>query len=55
LNLITCRRLKPNFDLVQKIHGDYGHFDFVLPYVRSINQYINGHFDSIAFNFKSIN
>jgi hypothetical protein len=27
------------------MHGDYGHFHLVFPYVRSINQYTNGHFD----------
>jgi len=34
------------------MHGNYGHFDLVLPYVRSINQYTNGHFDSIHIKFK---
>ncbi len=37
------------------MHGDYGHFDLMLPYVRSINQHINGHFDSIHIKFRFIN
>jgi len=37
------------------MHGDYGHFDLMFPYPRSINQYTNGDFDSIPFNLKSIN
>jgi hypothetical protein len=24
------------------MHGDYGHFDLVFPYFKSINQYANG-------------
>jgi len=37
------------------MHGDYGHFDLVFVYVRSINQYTNDDFGSIPFNFESIN
>ncbi len=33
------------------MHGDYGHFDLMFLYVRSINQYTNGNFGSIPFNF----
>jgi len=36
--------IEAKVDLVHKMHGDYGHFDLMLPYVRSINQYTNGHF-----------
>jgi hypothetical protein len=37
------------------MHGDYGHFDLMLPYVKSINQHINGHLDSIHIKFRFIN
>ncbi len=49
------QEIEAKFDLVHKMHGDYGHFDLVFPYFRSINQYTNGHFDSIPVKFKSIN
>ncbi len=49
------QEIEAKFDLVHKTHGDYGHFDLMFPYLRSINQYTNGDFDSIPFNFKSIN
>ncbi len=49
------QEIEAKFDLVHKMHGDYGHFDLVFPYFRSINQYTNGHFDSIHVKFKSIN
>ncbi len=49
------QEIEAKFDLVHKMHGDYGHFDLVFLYFRSINQYTNGHFDSIHVKFKSIN
>jgi len=49
------QEIEAKFDLVHKMHGDYGHFDLVFPYFKSINQYTNGHFDSIHVKFKSIN
>ena len=49
------QEIEAKFYLVHKMHGDYGHFDLVFPYFRSINQYTNGDFYSIPFNFKFIN
>ncbi len=49
------QEIEAKFDLVHKMHGDYGHFDLVFVYVRSINQYTNDDFGSIPFNFESIN
>ncbi len=48
---IYMQEIEAKVDLVHKMHGDYGHFALVFPYVRSINQYINGHFDSIQWLF----
>ncbi len=49
------QEIEAKFDLVHKMHGDYGHFDLGFPYFRSINQYINSRFASIPVKFKSIN
>ncbi len=45
------QEIEAKFDLVHKMHGHYGHFYSMFRYFRSINQYTNGHFDSIPIKF----
>jgi hypothetical protein len=42
------QEIEAKFDLVHKMHGDYGHFDLVFPYFRSINQYTNGNYKHLV-------